>query len=60
MGKKVKAENKDKEKDSKKRENIVTCGNCGYSGPDSEFMDANPDDSICPECGEKDNLIYEM
>ncbi len=55
---------KDKDKKQnppkKTKEDLVTCGNCGHVGHDSEFMAEDPDDSICPKCGEKDNLIYEM
>ena len=35
------------------------CPSCGYEGDESEFLTEDPEDTICPRCGE-DTPIYEM
>jgi hypothetical protein len=37
----------------------VRCPSCGYEADESEFLQQDPGDTICPKCGE-DTTIYEM
>jgi len=37
----------------------VRSPSCGYEADESEFLQQDPGDTICPKCGE-DTTIYEM
>jgi len=38
----------------------VICNECGYKGLYEDFIQDDTDDTICPNCGEKDNHTYNI
>lgn len=39
---------------------VVTCDSCGFTGDMELFLAKDPTDTICPQCGERVELTYEV
>jgi uncharacterized protein (UPF0212 family) len=55
---------RDKDKDNEEFEDVestfVVCRSCGHRAPEEDFLKADSGDTRCPQCGEDDDLVFEM
>ena len=36
------------------------CSSCGYRGTMEKFLKADGGDTICPRCGEDENIVFDL
>jgi len=55
---------RDKDKDNEEFEDVestfVVCRSCGHRAPEEDFLKADSGDTRCPQCGEDDDLVFEI
>jgi len=57
---KDKKKKKDADDEREKDEAIIHCNSCGYDGTMDEFLQKDSGDTLCPQCGEDENLVFEI